>query len=180
MNVWPVLLSWRMAWVAACRWVKPNIYAALHANNWSPKNIPSYGYRKRTRRRSLTSHEERRMDDAWSSLLLHQKLRPVQQIDARAGRGASGSLVHLAPALLPGTGDCLLVDRYASASWRNHLTASRVRTWILALAARHGSTYEVCCVSTGWFADCKIQLYGNACIANLHCKAFFRLLWDIF
>lgn len=26
------------------------------------------------------------MDDAaWSSLLLHQKLRPVQQIDARAG-----------------------------------------------------------------------------------------------
>lgn len=122
MNVWPVLLSWRMAWVAACRWVKPNIYAALHANNWSPKNIPSYGYRKRTRRRSLTSHEERRMDDdAWSSLLLHQKLRPVQQIDARAGRGASGSLVHLAPALLPGTGDCLLVDRYASASWRNHL-----------------------------------------------------------
>lgn len=47
-------------------------------------------------------------------------VQSTRSMRARAG-GPSGSLVHLAPALLPGTGDCLLVDRYASASWRNHL-----------------------------------------------------------
>jgi hypothetical protein len=128
---------------------------ALHANNWSPKNIPSYGYRKRTRRRSLTSHEERRMDDAWSSLL-HQKLRPVQQIDARAG----GHPDHWSISRRRFCRGPETAGRYASASWRNHLDRQpRTCTWILALAGRHRSTYEVCCVSTGWFADCKRQLY---------------------
>lgn len=119
------------------------------------------------------------MDDAWSSLLLHQKLRPVQRIDARAGGHPDHWSISRRRFCRGPETACWSVDM-RRLHGETTQTASRVRTWILALAARHGSTYEVCCVSTGWFADCKIQLYGNACIANLHCKAFFRLLWDIF
>ena len=100
------VLSWRMG---SCK-VKPDIYAACQiANNWSPKNIRSYMNEEiASSRDGRTMHGRRRVK---SSLLLHQKLRPVQQIDARARR-ESRSLVHFAPALLP-------AGRYASASWRN-------------------------------------------------------------
>ena len=74
------VLSWRMG---SCK-VKPDIYAACQiANNWSPKNIRSYRKKEiASSRDGWTTHGRRRR--VKSSLLLHQKLRPVQQIDARA------------------------------------------------------------------------------------------------
>ena len=101
------VLSWRMG---SCK-VKRNIYSACQiANNWSPKNIRSYRKKEiASSRDGWTTHGRRRR--VKSSLLLHQKLRPVQQIDVRARR-ASRSLVHFAPALLP-------AGQYASASWPN-------------------------------------------------------------
>ena len=118
------VLSWRMG---SCK-VKRNICGACQiANNLSPKNIQSYWKKEiASSRDGRTMHGRRRVK---SSLLLHQKLRPVQQIDVRARR-ASRSLVHFAPALLP-------AGRYASASWRN---PGRVLILYLANASRLSCT----------------------------------------